>query len=153
MTKFTIHTDGASRGNPGDAAIAYVIVASEPLSTPLGHTIKQDNNLTEYCQRIGQTTNNQAEYRALDIALDKLLEMSIAESSLEFYADSELMIKQLMGEYRVKDPALRPLFDSIKSKLERLTDSGNIYTLSAIRRQFNKRADELANYALDNHRS
>lgn len=136
MTKYTVHTDGASRGNPGDAAIAYVI--------------NQDNNLTEYCQRIGQTTNNQAEYQALQAALDKLLEMSIESSVIEIFSDSELMIKQLNGEYRVKDANLRPVFDSVKAKLAALEEGENKYVLTAIRRQFNKRADELANYALDN---
>lgn len=139
MTKYIVHTDGASRGNPGEAAIAYVI--------------SQDNNLTEYCQRIGQTTNNQAEYQALDAALDKLLELSIGESQIEFYSDSELMIKQLQGEYRVKDQNLRPIYDAIQTKLDNLTKQGNTYRLEAIRRHINKRADELANYALDNHQS
>ena len=136
MAKYTVHTDGASRGNPGEAAIAYVI--------------HQDNNLTEYCQRIGQPTNNQAEYQALQAALDKLLEMGIEGSVIEIFSDSELMIKQLKGEYRVKDVNLRPVFDSVKAKLSALEESENSYALTAIRRQFNKRADELANYALDN---
>ncbi len=139
MTKYVIHTDGASRGNPGDAAIAYVI--------------NQDNTLTEYCQRIGQTTNNIAEYMAMEAALDKLIEMGVEHSQFEFFSDSELMIKQLNGEYRVKDAKLRPIFDAIQSKLAKLRHDGNTYTLSAIRRHYNKRADELANYALDNHRA
>lgn len=139
MTKYVIHTDGASRGNPGDAAIAYVI--------------NQNNNLTEYCQRIGQTTNNIAEYRALEAAVDKLIEMGVEHSSFEFFSDSELMVKQLEGEYRVKDAKLRPIFDAIQSKLGKLRHDGNSYSFSAIRRQYNKRADELANYALDNHRA
>jgi len=135
MTKYIVHTDGASRGNPGSAAIAYVI--------------NQDNNLTEYCQRIGQTTNNQAEYQAMAAALEKLIEMSIADSHIEFYSDSELMIKQLTGEYKVKDPFIRPIYDSIKANLNNLEEQANTFKLNAIRRQFNKRADELANYALD----
>lgn len=135
MLKYVVHTDGASRGNPGDAAIAYVI--------------NQDNNLTEYCQAIGKTTNNQAEYQAMAAAVDKLVEMSIGDSHIEFYSDSELMVKQLLGEYRVKDANIRPIFDSIKAKLSNLEDQGNSYKLTAIRREFNKRADELANHALD----
>lgn len=139
MTKYVIHTDGASRGNPGDAAIAYVI--------------NQDNNLTEYCQRIGETTNNIAEYQALQAAVDKLIELGVEQSQLDFFSDSELMVKQLTGEYRVKDAKLRPIYDSIQSKLARLRRDGNNHSFSAIRRQYNKRADELANYALDNHRA
>ena len=136
MTKYVIHTDGASRGNPGDASIAFVI--------------NQDNNLTEFSEFIGQTTNNQAEYQAMEAAVNKLIEMSVERSQLEFFSDSELMIKQLIGEYRVKDPGIKPVFESIKDKLEKLKKHGNTYSLNAIRRQFNKRADELANYALDN---
>lgn len=139
MTKYVIHTDGASRGNPGEAAVAYVI--------------NQDNNLTEYCQRIGETTNNIAEYQALQAALAKLIEMGVEHSQLDFFSDSELMVKQLLGEYRVKDAKLRPLYDSIVSQLAKLQRDGNSYSLNAIRRQYNKRADELANHALDNHRA
>ncbi|MEX1052202.1 MAG: ribonuclease HI family protein [Patescibacteria group bacterium] len=139
MTKYVIHTDGASRGNPGEAAIAYVI--------------NQDKNLTEYCQRTGITTNNIAEYQAMAASLDKLIEMGVEQSQLDFFSDSELMVKQLLGEYRVKDAKLRPIYDAIQSKLTKLRGDGNSYTLNAIRRQYNKRADELANYALDNHQA
>ena len=136
MAKYIIHTDGASRGNPGEASIAYVI--------------NQDNNLTEFSKRIGNTTNNQAEYQALEAATEKLVEMSTADSKIDFYSDSELMVKQLVGEYKVKDKGLKTVFNSIKDKLNILEKQGNTYTLNAVRRQFNKRADELANYALDN---
>lgn len=139
MTKYVIHTDGASRGNPGDAAIAYVI--------------SQDDNLTEYCQPIGKTTNNIAEYLAMQAALDKLAAMGVEHSQLDFFSDSELMIKQLLGEYRVKDPKLRPIYDSIQVMLAKLHSDGNHYTLTAVRRQYNKRADELANHALDIHKA
>ena len=136
MAKYIVHTDGASRGNPGEASIAYVI--------------SQDNNLTEFSKRIGSTTNNQAEYQALEAALDKLIEMSVERSEIEFFSDSELMVKQLIGEYRVKDRGLKTVFKSVRNKLDILVKHGNKYTLNAIRRQYNKRADELANYALDN---
>ena len=139
MTKYIIHTDGASRGNPGEASIAYVI--------------NQDNNLTEFSKRIGNTTNNQAEYQALEAVLEKLIELSIEQSQLDFFSDSELMVKQLTGEYRVKDKGLKVVFRSIQAKLATLEKHGSTYTLNAIRRQFNKRADELANYALDNYKS
>lgn len=135
MAKYIVHTDGASRGNPGEASIAYVI--------------SQDNNLTEFSKRIGNTTNNQAEYQALEAVLNKLIEMSVEKSEIEFFSDSELMVKQLIGEYRVKDKDLRIVFKSIKSKLDTLVKYGNKYTMNAIRRQYNKRADELANHALD----
>lgn len=135
MTKYIIHTDGASRGNPGEASIAYVI--------------NQDNNLTEFSKRIGHTTNNQAEYQALEAATEKLIEMSVEKSTIDFFSDSELMVKQLIGEYRVKDKGLKAVFESVQGKLNKLRKHGNECTLNAIRRQYNKRADELANHALD----
>lgn len=136
MTQYTVHTDGASRGNPGPAAIAYVINNQE--------------TVTEYSKRIGVTTNNQAEYQALLAALDKLVELSIESAEIEFFADSELMIKQLLGEYKVKNIELKPVFEAVKERLNLLEQQGNTYKLNAIRREYNKRADELANWALDN---
>lgn len=138
MAKYIVHTDGASRGNPGKSSIAYVI--------------NQNNNLTEFSKCIGVTTNNQAEYQALEAAAEKLIEMSTADSKIDFYSDSELMVKQLIGEYKVKDKGLKLVFESIQGKLKKLNKHGNEYTLNAIKRQYNKRADELANYALDNQK-
>lgn len=135
MAEITIHTDGASRGNPGAAAIAYHI-----------------NGLPEkieHAETIGNTTNNQAEYQAMLAALTALGELKLKDSIVECFADSELMIKQINGDYRVKDALLRPHFMAIKKHIETLERAGNEILFTAVRRAENKRADELANLALD----
>lgn len=135
MTRITVHTDGAARGNPGPASIAYVITRGD--------------DVVEFCEAIGQTTNNQAEYRAMLAACQKLQELDPRDAVLVFHSDSELMIKQLKGEYRVKDAELRPHYEQIQALLTALRSAGNSVELQAVRRQFNKRADALANQALD----
>lgn len=136
MTEIQIHTDGASRGNPGPAAIAYVIDGLE-------------SGKIEFAQTIGSTTNNQAEYQALLQALTKLSEFSPSGYAINCIADSELMVKQLKGEYRVKDDLLRPHYEAIKAIVSDFEKIGNQVTFTAVRRSENKRADELGNMALD----
>ena len=131
-----IHTDGASRGNPGAAAIAYVI---NGLAT----------GKVEYKLAIGTFSNNQAEYRALLAALEKLVELGISNELLNFFADSELMIKQVIGEYRVKDINLKPLFNRVEDLIIDLEGKGNQLQFTAVRRERNVEADRLANEALD----
>ncbi|MEK7202529.1 MAG: ribonuclease HI family protein [Patescibacteria group bacterium] len=136
MNQIVIHTDGASRGNPGAAAIAFVIDG-----LPSG--------ALEYKKAIGIYSNNQAEYRAMLSALEKLVELEIKDSEIDFLADSELMIKQIKGEYRVKDANLRPLYDQAMGHFATLKAGGNELQFTAIRRERNTRADRLANIALD----
>jgi ribonuclease HI len=131
----TIHTDGASRGNPGAAAYAYVIErAGDPPIEEAG------------C--LGRLTNNQAEYAALVRALNHALRLG-PENSLAIYSDSELMVKQMRGEYRVKDGDLRELFDEAKALLGRFR--GRV-SIQHVRRAQNARADALCNEALDGKR-
>lgn len=132
----SVHTDGASRGNPGAAAIAFVING-----LPEGKV--------EYKETIGTYSNNQAEYRAMLSALEKLIELEIKNSDISFFSDSELMVKQIKGEYRVKDINLKPLFDRVLGNCAKLEDDGNQLQFNAIRRELNKDADRLANIALD----
>jgi ribonuclease HI len=134
--KIIVHTDGASRGNPGWASIAYVIegVTEEPI---------------DFHHAIGQTTNNQAEYRAMLAALNRLLSLEAKNSEIEIYSDSELMVRQIIGQYRVKDLNLKPLFTEIQTLVAKLKLAGNSLIFKAVRRGENKRADELANLALD----
>ena len=131
-----IITDGASRGNPGAAAIAFVISGL------------QDGKV-EYKEAIGVHSNNQAEYRAMLSALGRLVELEIKDADISIFSDSELMVKQIKGEYRVKDVNLKPLFDQVSSHCARLETSGNQLQFTAIRRELNKDADRLANIALD----
>lgn len=136
MSAVVIHTDGASRGNPGRSAIAYVIegLATEPI---------------EYGKVIPDTTNNQAEYQALLAAIITVLEAEPHDQAIDCFADSELMVKQLNGIYRMKDDNLRPHFMAIQSAAEQLRAWGNEITFTAVARSENARADKLANLALD----
>lgn len=132
----TIHTDGASRGNPGEAAIAFVIDGLP-------------DGVFEYKKAIGIYSNNQAEYRAMLAALEKLVELDPKDYEINFLADSELMIKQIKGEYRVKDANLRPLYDQVIGHCATLIAGSNELQFTAIRRERNTEADRLANIALD----
>ena len=127
-----IHTDGASRGNPGDAAYAFVLV-------------RPDDEVIEEAECLGQMTNNQAEYTALIRALEHALELG-AHHRLIIHSDSELMVKQMNGEYRVKNEDLRDLYEEACALRKRF--AGPV-TIRHVRREQNKRADELCNQALD----
>ena len=129
--KLIIHTDGGSRGNPGPAAIGAV------LEDPSGQVLAQVSEC------IGDTTNNQAEYQAVIAALREAKKLAATE--LDFYLDSELVVKQLNGEYKMKNKDLSPLFAKICT--EKL--SYKKVSFSHIRREFNKAADALVNKALD----
>jgi ribonuclease HI len=131
----TIHTDGASRGNPGAAAYAYVIS-------------RDSETLIEEAGCLGEMTNNQAEYTALVNALEHALELSPAHG-VHVYSDSELMVKQMRGEYRVKNEELRGLYEQARELAERF--QGHV-TFQHVRRDRNKRADALCNEALDGKR-
>jgi ribonuclease HI len=128
----TIHTDGASRGNPGAAAFAYVI--SRPGQAPI-----------EAHGCLGRMTNNQAEYTALVRALEHALRLG-ADHRVLVKSDSELMVKQMRGEYKVKNDDLRDLYQQARELVRRFT--GGV-SLQHVRREQNKRADQLCNEALD----
>ena len=131
----TIHTDGASRGNPGAAAFAYVLQRDgEPPVEEAG------------C--LGQMTNNQAEYTALVRALRHALELGPGQR-LVVHSDSELMVRQMNGEYRVKNEELRPLYEEARELARRFR--GGV-SLVHVRRAENSRADALCNEALDGRR-
>ena len=128
--KLTIFTDGGARGNPGPAGIGIVIKEN-------GKTVK------EYGEYIGETTNNQAEYRALISALETARNMKAEEVNI--FMDSELIVKQIKGQYKIKHPGLAPLF----LKLHNLRSGFKRFTVSHIRREKNKEADALVNKAID----
>ncbi len=136
MLEIVVHTDGASRGNPGPAAMAYTISGI-------------DESRVELKKQLGTTTNNQAEYQAMVAATDYLADNVLESATISFFADSELMIKQLRGEYRMKDALLRPHYEKILSNIRTLNNRGVYTSFTAVRRAENKRADELCNLALD----
>jgi len=129
--KARLSTDGGARGNPGPAAYGYV------LETEDGTVLDARG------ETIGVATNNVAEYRALIAGLEKAVELGIEE--LEVVSDSELLVKQMQGEYKVKNEALRELNDEanfLERKLGRVR-------YKAVRREHNELADKLVNEALD----
>jgi ribonuclease HI len=127
MRKLIVYTDGASKGNPGDAGIGVVI------STEEGTVLRE---IAEY---IGNTTNNVAEYKALIRGLQECLELGA--SVVEISTDSELLARQIAGVYKVKSELLKPLYAEALSILRRFEK----VSISHVLREFNKRADELAN--------
>ena len=129
--KARLETDGGARGNPGPAAAAYVLEAED------------GTVLAERGEAIGVATNNVAEYRALVAGLRKAVELGVEE--VEVVSDSELLVKQMTGEYRVKNTDLMEL--SLEAKRLERKFAGVRYT--AVRRAKNERADRLVNEALD----
>jgi ribonuclease HI len=129
--KAIVRTDGASRGNPGPAAIGVVV------ETPQGQVLR------ELSERIGEATNNVAEYRALLRGLEVAAELGATR--VEIRVDSELVARQLRGQYRVRSPQLRPLYEEARRRLESFREA----VIRTVRREENARADELANQALD----
>ncbi len=130
---FLIHTDGGARGNPGPAGIGAHLQDEQTGET---YHIKQ---------YIGETTNNQAEYRALVSALEKAHELGATDVSCRL--DSELVVKQLNREYRVKDAALAPLF----LRAWNLASLFKNISFMHVPREKNKEADRLVNEAIDEH--
>jgi ribonuclease HI len=129
--KATLYTDGGARGNPGPAAFAYVLEADD------------GTVLDAHGEAIGVATNNVAEYRALVAGLERAAEVGVTE--LEVVSDSELLVKQMRGEYRVKNAALQDLSLEASRLARRL---GSV-DYRAVRREHNKLADRLVNEALD----
>ena len=130
--RFIIHTDGGARGNPGPAGIGVVIKNGET-----GETLERHSEF------IGRATNNQAEYRAVILGLHRCV--ALGATRVEVVADSELLIKQAKGEYKVKNRDLATRYVEMKN-LE--THIGRVH-YRHVRREKNKEADALANQAMD----
>jgi ribonuclease HI len=126
-----LSTDGGARGNPGPAAYGYVLEAED------------GTVLDARGEAIGVATNNVAEYRALLAGLEKAVELGLRD--VEVVSDSELLVKQMRGEYKIKNEALRELAE----EAERLEDRLGRVTYVAVRREHNELADRLVNEALD----
>lgn len=138
--KYVIHTDGGARGNPGPAAIGVVIEG-------YGDTRK-------YGEYLGETTNNEAEYQAVIFALKKLKQLigkekSKSEAEVEVHLDSELLERQLNGEYKIKGKKLQQLFLEVWN----LKQDFKEVSFRHIPREDNRGADKLVNQALDNELS
>jgi ribonuclease HI len=129
--KLVIYTDGAARGNPGPAGIGVVIQNDK------GEVIQEISGF------LGQATNNVAEYTALTTALEKAVALNAQE--VQLFTDSELIVKQIKGEYRVKNEGLKPLYQKAKGLIQQLGS----FTITHVPREKNKEADRLANRGID----
>ena len=129
--KLIVYTDGGSRGNPGPAGIGVVIQ---------DETKKKVKEVYRY---IGEATNNIAEYNAVICGLEEAIELKAKDITV--YVDSELIAKQLNGEFRVKDAEIKLLFEKVISILKNF----NSYEIEHIERSKNKEADKLANKAIN----
>ncbi|MDI6602285.1 MAG: ribonuclease HI family protein [Thermoanaerobacteraceae bacterium] len=125
-----IHTDGGSRGNPGKAGIGIVLE-------------KENGEKEELYKYIGITTNNIAEYTALKTALLRAIELD--EKEVAVFMDSELVVKQIKGEYKVRNDGLKPLYNDIMNIIKKF----NRFEINHVMRENNKEADRLANKAMD----
>jgi ribonuclease HI len=133
--KLVIHVDGGARGNPGPAA------AAASLASEQGEVVDEATEL------LGVASNNVAEYRAVLLALRRAKALGARE--VELINDSELIAKQLNGEYKVKHPAMIPLFSETRAALSGF----DRWSIRSVRREQNARADALVNAALDAARS
>jgi ribonuclease HI len=129
--RLVLHVDGGARGNPGQAAIGVVI------SRPDGAVVD------ELAERIGLATNNVAEYQAVLRGLERAKQLGATE--IEIIGDSELVARQLSGIYKVKHPAMKPLYEQAREALTRFERWG----IQTVPRADNARADALVNAALD----
>ncbi|HYQ78773.1 MAG TPA: ribonuclease HI family protein [Solirubrobacterales bacterium] len=130
MSRFTVNVDGGARGNPGPAAIGVVLRDGGEVVEEVGETI-------------GEATNNVAEYRALLRGIELATERGATD--LELVGDSELVVRQVEGRYKVKNPGMKELHEEVKRALRGL-DS---WSIRHVRRAENADADRLVNQALD----
>ena len=136
--ELNIYTDGGSRGNPGISGYGLVIYD------------EKQKIICKESKFLGIKTNNEAEYLAIIAALDwvKKNQSFLKINKINFFADSQLMIRQLQGIYKVKAPTLLPLFSRVQQLLIQINIS---HTFQDIRRELNEFADKLANQAMDSH--
>ncbi len=132
MAELSVYFDGGARGNPGPAAAGVVVHAGDPTRP-----------IHEAGYFLGHMTNNMAEYNGLLRALDIVLGMD--PDAVSIHSDSQLLVQQINGKYRVKSPALAPLYREAMGRLKGL----RAWRIGHVRREFNSRADELANLAMD----
>lgn len=130
MTRAVLRTDGGARGNPGPAGAGFVIEVDDAVVCSAG-------------RYLGECTNNIAEYEAIVWGLENCLSLGYREVTL--YSDSELIVRQLNGQYRVKNQGLKPLFLRTLALLREFS----AFDVCHVRREFNRAADALANEAMD----
>jgi ribonuclease HI len=132
MININVFTDGGSRGNPGKSACAFVVY-------DFGNIIHQEKVF------LGINTNNQAEYNGLLFALRYINERGVRDQEFKFFSDSELMVKQINGIYKVKDSGILKIFTDVKKEISKIPN----FSIKHIRREENALADKLVNKCLD----
>ena len=133
---YTLFTDGGARGNPGPAGIG-VVIADE-----------NQKVIGQHKKYIGEATNNFAEYKALILALEKasqLVSVSAGQLELEVRMDSELIVRQMQGQYKIKEPTLKELAAEVLKLIKHFKNVEFVH----VRREYNKLADKLVNEAID----
>jgi ribonuclease HI len=137
MNKIKIYSDGGARGNPGPAGIGFIV-------------FKNDQEIFSHSAFLGNSTNNIAEHKAIMLALKYLLESKIQADQIECFLDSELVVKQLRGEYKIKNNNLLIIAQKTFLILDKLSQSGcGQVIFTHIPREKNSQADALANQAMD----
>ena len=134
---YILYTDGASRGNPGPAAVGGALFKKG-----------QEEPCLEVYHTIGIATNNVAEYQAVIDSLEQCISTKLPIQHLQIYLDSELIVKQIQGKYKVKNANLYPLYKRVRALLAQLPK----YNIAHVKRSENMHADRLANKALDTKR-
>lgn len=127
-----VYADGGSRGNPGPSASGFVVKNDD-----------ESQILYEGGEYLGITTNNQAEYRAVKLGLEKAITLGATE--VTFYLDSQLVVNQMNGIYKVRNRELWPIYSSIRETVQKLKKVAFVH----VRREFNKEADGMVNKILD----
>lgn len=135
MSELAIYTDGGSRGNPGPSAIGGVMYLD-------------DIEINSFSHFIGVKTNNEAEYQAFSFSLEWFSKQNPDYSSVTWYLDSKLVVEQLNGNWKVKEPRLKVIVDNIKKSLKEISIP---YKIVHVLREKNSEADSLVNQALDAH--
>lgn len=140
MKSFILYTDGGARGNPGPAAAGGIIYDAK------------GNEIEKFSSFLGRATNNQAEYQAIILGLGHIQKIIgddhiVTDTTVKAYLDSELIVKQLSGDYRIKSRKLKPLF----IKLVELTSQFHRVDFQHVPRESNKGADRLVNIELNKH--
>ncbi len=133
MSSVKVYFDGASRNNPGPAGAGVLIK-------------KNDEILGKYYRYLGKKTNNEAEYWAVIVGLKGLKRLDIGNKKVGFIGDSELIVNQLSGKYKIKEDRLKKLYWQIR---EEIINQGLSVTFHHVKREKNKEADKLANKAID----
>lgn len=133
MASVKVYFDGASRNNPGPAGAGALIK-------------KQNRTLGKFYRYLGKKTNNEAEYWAVIVALEALKRLDIRPKKIEFIGDSQLIVNQLSGKYKIKKNRLKKLYWQIR---EELMNQGLSANFKHVKREKNKEADKLANLAVD----